>query len=86
MVASNEAIDVGARLALVSVLFIWLVSYGSVFEREYDTALVELFHQPWWRLLVGILLFVAAAWCPMVGIGAALVVFFYFLDLETLTM
>ena len=86
MVASNEAIDAGARLALFVVLFIWIVSYGSVFEREYDSKLVELFHQPWWRLLVGVLLFFAAAWCPMVGLGAAMVVFFYFLDLETLTL
>ena len=86
MVASNEAIDAGARLGLFVVLFIWLISYGSVFEREYDNKLVELFHQPWWRLLISILLFFAAAWCPMVGLAAAMVVFFYFLDLETLTL
>jgi hypothetical protein len=86
MATSNDAIDSGARLALLGVLFIWLVSYGSVFEREYDAKLVELFHQPWWRLLVGVLLFFAAAWCPMVGLGAAMVIFFYFLDLETLTL
>lgn len=86
MATSKDAIDSAARLALLGVLFIWLVSYGSVFEREYDAKLVDLFHQPWWRLLVGVLLFFAAAWCPMVGLGAAMVVFFYFLDLETLTL
>ena len=86
MVASNEAINMGARLALFAVLFIWLISYGSVFEREYDNKLVELFHQPWWRLLVSILLFFAAAWCPVIGLASALVIFFYFLDLETLTL
>jgi hypothetical protein len=86
MVASKDAIDVGARWALVVVLFIWTLSYGSVFEREYDNKLVELFHQPWWRLLLGVLLFFAAAWCPMVGIAAALAIFFYFLDMETLTL
>jgi hypothetical protein len=86
MVASKEALDVGARWALIAVLFIWIISYGSVFEREYDGKLVELFHQPWWRLLVGLLVFFGAAWCPMVGVGAALVMFFYFLDMETLTL
>jgi hypothetical protein len=86
MVASDEAIDAGARLAVFTVLFIWLVTYGSVFEQEYDDKLVDLFHQPWWRLLVTVLLFFAAAWCPMVGMAMAMVALLYFLDLEILTL
>ena len=79
-----DAIDSAARTGLTIVLLLWLVSYGTVFEMEYNPRLVELYKYPWWRFLVGLLLVAASLWCPRVGIMSAMVVFFYFMDLETL--
>ena len=85
MVEAYNAIDSAARAGLTIVLLLWLVSYGTVFEMEYDPKLVEMYKYPWWRMLVGLLLVAAAMWCPRVGILTAMVVFFYFMDLETLS-
>ncbi len=85
MVEVYNAIDSAARTGLTIVLLLWLISYGTVFEMEYDPKLVEMYKHPWWRMLVGLLLVAASVWCPRVGIMAAMVVFFYFMDLETLT-
>lgn len=79
-----NAIDSAARTGLTIVLLLWLISYGTVFEIEYSPRLVELYKYPWWRLLVGSSLVAASMWCPRVGIMSAMVVFFYFMDLETL--
>ncbi len=85
MVEVYNALDSAARTAFTIVLLLWLISSGSHFETEYNPKLVEMYKFPWWRMLVGLLLVAASVWCPRVGIMAAMVVFFYFMDLETLT-
>jgi len=85
MVEIYNVVDSAASTSLTIVLLLWLISYGSIFEVEYNPKLVELYKFPWWRLLVGLLLVAASVWCPRVGIMSAMVVFFYFMDLETLS-
>ena len=43
-----DAIDSAARTGLTIVLLLWLVSYGTVFEIEYNPRLVEMYKYPWW--------------------------------------
>ena len=54
MVEVYNAIDSAARTGLSIVLLLWLVSYGTVFEVEYNSKLVEMYKHPWWRMLVGL--------------------------------
>jgi hypothetical protein len=54
------------------------------FETQYHPTLIELYMQPWGRLLTVLLVLTAAVWCPRVGIMVALVIFFYLGDMHTL--
>jgi hypothetical protein len=72
------------RLLSVVILSIVLIKYSTVFENEYSQKLIDLYLNPWWRILVLLLFISAILWCPRVGILVALVVFFYLSDMETL--
>jgi hypothetical protein len=61
-----------------------IVQYSTVFEQEYTKKLTDLYIQPWWRILVALLVLSSAIWCPRVGIVIALLVFFYLSDMNTL--
>ena len=72
------------RAIAVIIIALGIVFYSTVYEHEYSDKLTNLFIQPWWRLLVVILLLTGAIWCPRVGILMTLLVFFYLSDMETL--
>lgn len=77
-------LDATLRIVVAAALFVWLIYEGSVIHSPYSQALVQLYDWPLWRLAVVIFVFLGALWCPRVGILAALAVFFYVADLETL--
>jgi hypothetical protein len=68
-------------IVLVGVI---LLNYSTIFEVEYNSKLIDLYTQPWWRLMLILLTISAAMWCPRVGILITLLVFFYLADMETL--
>ena len=60
----------------------WNVVEGSVFENEYPYAFVKLYTIPIWRLLLVILMILAATWNHSLGIMVAFTIFFYVMDME----
>lgn len=72
------------RAIAVLVLAVVIVRYSTLFEEEYTKKLTDLYIHPWWRILVVLLVISSAIWCPRVGILVALIVFFYFSDMNTL--
>lgn len=80
----NNSFDGFSRMIFVIIAGGVLIMYSMVFESRYSDKLVDLYIQPWWRLLVVLLAIAAAIWCPRVGIVVALAIFFYLSDMETL--
>ena len=80
----DGTMDGVARALSMILIALVIVKYSSLFEQEYNKKLTTLFLQPWWRFLVILLTLFAAFWCPRVGMLMALLVFFYFSDMETL--
>ena len=66
-------------------LFTYILLFGSVFEESYSKEMVDLYVQPWWRILIVSLVAVAAWWSPRVGLTMALAVFLYLNDMDILT-
>ena len=81
----DESIDKALRLAVVALGIVWLLYEGTIFENAYPAPLVTYYAYPWWRILLLILLAIGASWCPRVGIVYALILFFYFHDMNLLT-
>ncbi len=81
----DEQVDKMLRLVVVALGIIWLLYEGTVFENTYPAPMVLYYSYPWWRILLLILLAIGAAWCPRVGIVYALILFFYFQDMNLLT-
>jgi hypothetical protein len=79
------SVDAGLRIFFAAAFFIWNLFEGSALESPYPQSLVHLYAYPLWRLAVVLLVFLAALWCPRVGILLALAVFFYLEDLEVFT-
>ena len=84
MLQFSNTLDGSLRLLFVLLAGITLVIYSMPFETQYHPKLIELYMQPWWRLLTVLLVLTAAVWCPRVGIVIALVIFFYLGDMHTL--
>ncbi len=80
----DGSIDGVARALSVLLIAIIIVKYSSIFEEEYTKKLTNLYLHPWWRFLVLSLVLLATMWCPRVGIVMALLIFFYFSDMEVL--
>jgi hypothetical protein len=80
----DGTIDGTLRALSVIIIGIVLVKYSTIFEEEYTKKLTNLYIQPWWRFLIVLLLLSSVMWCPRVGILMALLVFFYFSDMESL--
>ena len=81
---SSGSYDSMLRVISIVVIGLILLNYSTIFEVEYNSKLIDLYTQPWWRLMVILLTISAAMWCPRVGILIALLVFFYLADMETL--
>jgi len=84
MLQFSNTLDGSLRLLFVLLAGITLVIYSMPFETQYHPKLIELYMQPWWRLLTVLLVLTAAVWCPRLGILVALVIFFYLGDMHTL--
>lgn len=67
---------------MIVLFLIWNVVEGSVFENEYPYAFVKLYTIPIWRLILVILMILAALWNHSLGIMLAFTMFFYVMDME----
>jgi hypothetical protein len=70
---------------VLAILFSYILFFGSVFEESYSKEMVDLYVQPWWRILIVCLVAVASWWSPRVGLTMALAVFLYLNDMDILT-
>jgi hypothetical protein len=71
--------------SVLIILFSYILFFGSVFEESYSKEMVDLYVQPWWRILIVCLVAVAAWWSSRVGLTMALAVFLYLNDMDILT-
>jgi hypothetical protein len=78
------SLDILFRIIVILLAGFVLVQYSTLFEEEYGKKFIQLYIQPWWRLLLVLLIIASAAWCPSVGIVVALIGFFYLSDMNTL--
>ena len=77
--------DTTLRIAVMTILFGFLLLNGSVLEVQYPHNVVELYDFPWWRFILVALVIAATSWCPFVGMATAVAVFFYLNDMFLLT-
>jgi hypothetical protein len=70
--AAKTKIDAGMRLLVAIGLAAWLWNVGFRLENAYPASLIELYALPLTRIFLLILVLLSAAWCPTVGILAAL--------------
>ncbi len=70
------------KLLVVAAFFVWNIVEGAIFENEYPSTFVRLYHIPLWRLALLVALIAGALWCPSVGIMLAFTTFFYVMDME----
>jgi hypothetical protein len=82
---NSDQLDQYLRLGVIALILIYVFFYGSVFEESYPHKLVELHDQPWWRLILVVLVAIGAWWCPRVGIAVAIAVYLYLNDMHILT-
>jgi hypothetical protein len=78
---SND-VDNLLKNVMLLLFLIWNVVEGSVFQNEYPYAFVKLYTIPIWRLLLVILMILAALWNHSLGIMVAFTMFFYVMDME----
>lgn len=69
--APTSITDGYARMAMTVALATWLLLIGTRIETPYPEGLVEAYAMPLTRLSLLLLVLLAAAWCPTVGILAA---------------
>lgn len=72
------------RTLIVIFGCIFIVRYATLYEEEYSKKLIDLYIHPMWRILLVLILIMAAVWCPMVSIVIAFLAFFYLSDMNTL--
>ena len=70
---------------VIFIIFSYILFFGSVFEESYSKEMVDLYIQPWWRILIVTLVAVSAWWSPRVGIVMSLAAFLYLNDMDILT-
>ena len=73
----------------IRILFLALIGFlviynSTLFEKEYNETLMNLYTYPWWRFLMVFLVIASAVWAPELAIIVALAVFFYLNDMNTL--
>lgn len=79
---SSTEFDILLRNIMILLFLTWNVMEGSVFQNEYPYALVKLYTIPIWRLLLAILMVIAALWNHSLGVMVAFTIFFYVMDME----
>ena len=80
-----DQLDQYLRLGVIGLILSYVFFYGSVFEESYPHKLVELHDQPWWRLILVLLVAIGAHWCPRVGLAVGIAVYLYLNDMHILT-
>ncbi len=78
--------DLALQYFTAAVLVIYIFGAASVFEVPYPSSWVHLYAYPYWRLLVVGTVAAAAYWSRPIGILAAVAAFFYFNDMDTLSI
>lgn len=81
----HTPLEEALRTGVTVLVLAYVLLFGSVFEATYPTRIVELYAQPWWRLMIVGLVGIGAYWCPRVGLALALAAFFQLNDMHTLT-
>jgi hypothetical protein len=76
--------EFSTEVILLTAIVLVAVFHSTAFEVEYSKKLVNLYINPWWRLLVVALVVAAAIWSPRLGILVALAAFFYLSDVGAL--
>jgi hypothetical protein len=79
---SSDGFDILLRNLMILSFLTWNVIEGSVFENEYPYAFVKLYTIPIWRLLLVLLMILAASWNHSLGIMVSFTIFFYVMDME----
>lgn len=82
---SRMDIDNILEIGIIFLLLCYILFFGSVFEESYSKEMVDLYVQPWWRILIVSFVAIGAWWSPRVGLTAALAVFLYLNDMDILT-
>lgn len=72
LLAPTSESDKYLRIVAAFALFLWCLFYATHLETEYPPTLVDAYALPLTRVFLLILVILAAAWCPTVGILAAL--------------
>ena len=72
LLAPNSKIDGYLRLFAAICLFMWNVSVSTHMHTPFPSALVDAYAVPATRIFLLVLVLFASAWCPTVGILAAL--------------
>jgi len=80
-----DQLDQYLSLSVIVLILSYVFFYGSVFEESYPNKLVELHNQPWWRLILVLLVAIGAHWCPRVGLAVGIAVYLYLNDMHILT-
>jgi hypothetical protein len=73
------------RTGITVLLVVYAVLMSTVFHASYPKRAVELYHHPWWRMLLITLVGIGAWWCPRVGLALGVIVYFYLNDMAVLT-
>ena len=80
-----ESIDSILEGVVLFLIFSYILFFGSVFEESYSKQMVDLYVQPWWRILIVSLVVVGSWWSARVGLTMSLAVFLYLNDMDILT-
>ena len=70
------------KIGITGAFLVWNILEGAVFENVYPQAMVKLYVYPIWRVLLLILLVLAADWCVSIALMLAFTIFFYIMDIE----
>ena len=73
------------RTGVTVLLVLYAVMMSTVFHASYPKRSVELYHHPWWRMLLVGLVGLGTWWCPRVGLALGVIVYFYLNDMAVLT-
>jgi hypothetical protein len=78
-------LDALLRITLTLVLFGWNLFEGLSLRTPYPSTIVALWSSPLWRVLLLIIIWLGAEWCPRVGLMTALAVLMYCVNMIQIT-
>ena len=78
-------LDALLRLTLTLLLFGWNLFEGLSLRTPYPSTIVALWASPLWRVLLFIIIWLGAEWCPRVGLMTALAVLMYSVNMIQIT-